>query len=39
MFKSAAAIEYVCALPIKGSLMLVGKVPSPALISTRLGLP
>ena len=36
--KSAAAIEPVIALP-RGSVMLVGKVPSPALSSTRPGLP
>ena len=36
--KSTAAIQPVIALP-PGSVMLVGKVPSPALISTRLGLP
>jgi hypothetical protein len=35
---SAAAIEYVSSLP-PGSSMLVGKVPPPALSSTRLGLP
>jgi hypothetical protein len=35
--KSTATIEYVCAMP-PGSSMLVGKVPSPALMSTRLGL-
>ena len=35
---SAAAIEVVYALP-PGNSMLVGKVPSPALSSTRLGLP
>ena len=34
---SAATIEYVGALP-PGSSVLVGKLPSPALISTRLGL-
>jgi len=34
----ASAIEPVIALP-RGSVMLVGKVPSPALSSTRLGLP
>eukprot|EP00900_Chrysochromulina_parva_P006312 jgi/Chrpa1/15682/Chrysochromulina_OHIO_Genome00019245-RA len=34
---SAAAIERVSALP-PGSVMLVGKVPPPALSSSRLGL-
>ena len=36
--RSAAAIEFVSKLSSVSS-MLVGKVPSPALISTRLGMP
>ena len=36
--KSATAIEPVITLP-RGSMMLVGKVPSPALRNARLGLP